>query len=77
MLIQNKKFKLKDGRYAILRSPREDDAPALLDYLITTAGETDFLIRYPEECRPQCRLPCYVCGSGSWCHRRTGSGEGV
>ena len=51
MLIQNKKFKLKDGRYAILRSPREDDAPALLDYLITTAGETDFLIRYPEECR--------------------------
>ena len=51
MLIQNKKFKLKDGRYAILRSPREDDAPALLDYLITTVGETDFLIRYPEECR--------------------------
>ena len=26
---------------------------------------------------PQCRLPCYVCGSGSWCHRRAGSGEGV
>ena len=27
------------------------DIPAILDYLVVTAGETDFLTRYPEECR--------------------------
>ena len=36
---------------AIGRSPREEDIPAILDYLVVTAGETDFLTRYPEECR--------------------------
>lgn len=50
MLIENKEFKMKDGRTAILRSPREDDAPGLLEFLRVSAGETNFLIRYPEEC---------------------------
>lgn len=50
MLIQEMQIKMKDGRTAIFRSPREDDALALLDFLKISAGETDFLIRYPEEC---------------------------
>lgn len=50
MLIETKKFKLKDGRIGTFRSPVENDALALLDYLRITAGETNFLLRYPEEC---------------------------
>ena len=50
MLLQEKQIKLKDGRTAVLRSPREEDAKALVDYMRTTAEETDFLIRCPEEC---------------------------
>ena len=51
MIIQDIEFTLKDGRKAVIRSPREEDIPAILDYLVVTAGETDFLTRYPEECR--------------------------
>ena len=51
MIIQDIEFTLKDGRNAVIRSPREEDIPAILDYLVVTAGETDFLTRYPEECR--------------------------
>ena len=40
----------KYGRTAILRSPTTDDAAQMLEYLAVTAGETPFLIRYPEEC---------------------------
>ncbi len=50
MLIQERTIKLKDGRTAVLRSPRESDAKMLLDILRLTAEETDFLIRCPEEC---------------------------
>ena len=50
MIISEFEFKLKDGRGATVRSPREEDAAGLLDYLYTTACETEFLIRYPEEC---------------------------
>ena len=38
------------AREALLRFPTEADAEAMLDYLRITAGETDFLLRYPEEC---------------------------
>ena len=41
---------LKDGRQALLRSPSPEDARDMLDYLKTAAGETEFLLRYPEEC---------------------------
>ena len=51
MIINEFPFTLKDGRKAVIRSPREEDIPAILDYLVVTAGETDFLTRYPEECR--------------------------
>ena len=50
MVIQDIWFDLKDGRKALLRSPREEDIPGTLEYLEKTAGETDFLLRYPEEC---------------------------
>lgn len=50
MLINDIVFEMKDGRKAIIRNPREDDIPSMLEYLRISAGETDFIIRYPEEC---------------------------
>ena len=50
MTINEIEFTLKDGRKAVIRSPRDEDIQGMLDYLIITAGETDFLLRYPEEC---------------------------
>jgi len=49
MLFEEKEIRLKDGRTAVLRSPRVEDAEKLLGYLKTVSGETDFLTRYPEE----------------------------
>ena len=50
MVIRDIEFTLKDGRTAVLHSPREEDVPGMLEYLVQSAGETDFLLRYPEEC---------------------------
>ena len=50
MVIDDVKFILKDGREAVLRSPREEDVESTLEYLCTSAGETEFILRYPEEC---------------------------
>ena len=50
MIIPETEFTLKDGRKAVLRSPREEDIPGLLEYLYISAGETEFVLRYPEEC---------------------------
>lgn len=50
MIYPSKEVKLKNGTAAVLRSPTVADAAALLDYLRVTAEETDFLLRYPEEC---------------------------
>ena len=50
MIIDDIKFELKDGREAILRSPKEEDVESTLEYLVTSAGETDYILRYPEEC---------------------------
>lgn len=41
---------LKDGRQATVRSVLPSDAEAMLAFLKDTAGETDYLLRYPEEC---------------------------
>ena len=49
MIFAEKTVRLRDGSEAVLRSPRVEDAPALLNYLQVTAAETDFLMRYPEE----------------------------
>ena len=50
MIIPEIKFTLKDGRTAVIRSPREEDIPGMLEYLYLSAGETEFVLRYPEEC---------------------------
>lgn len=71
MLFQDKQIVIKDGRTALLRSPREEDASELLEFLRITAEETDFLLRTPEECDlteaqerdwvRSCRESEYVC----------------
>ena len=49
MRFESKQIYLKDGREATFRSPRPEDAQEMLAYLKTTAADTEFLIRYPEE----------------------------
>ena len=49
MEFAERKVQLKDGRAAILRAPRIEDAAALIEYLRTIAGETPFLVKYPDE----------------------------
>ena len=43
MLFPEKEILLKDGRTALLRTPREEDAEELLEYLRAVSGETEFL----------------------------------
>ena len=50
MIIQPFEFQLKDGRKALIRSPKDEDIQGVLDYLRISAGETEFILRYPEEC---------------------------
>ena len=50
MIIDEVRFKLRDGRESLLRSPKEEDVESTLEYLVVSAGETDFILRYPEEC---------------------------
>ena len=50
MTIQEFEYTLKDGRKALIRSPKEEDIPGMLDYLYQSAEETDFVLRCPEEC---------------------------
>lgn len=49
MYIEPKEKILKDGRKCILRSPMESDAVQMKNFRVQTAGETDFLMNYPEE----------------------------
>ena len=49
MIFKETEFILKDGRTALLRSPQEDDAEEMLQFIIKASGETDFLMKYPEE----------------------------
>ena len=41
---------LKDGRTALLRPPKADDAAPMLAELRKECGETEFLLRAPQEC---------------------------
>lgn len=50
MIIQDCEFKLKDGQTALIRSPKDEDIQGMLEYLRISAGETEFILRYPEEC---------------------------
>ncbi len=52
MIIEDVRFKRKDGREAVLHSPKEEDLESTLEYLFISAGETDFILRYPQECAP-------------------------
>ena len=49
MRYEEKEVTLRNGDSVVLRSPRASDAEAMLHYLHQTSGETDFLVRYPEE----------------------------
>jgi hypothetical protein len=49
MLFSEKILKLENGSQYVLRSPRREDAAAMLRYLQQTSAETHFLIRTPEE----------------------------
>lgn len=50
MLREDIQFILKDGRTALIRCPKDEDIQGMLDYLYISSGETDFLLRCPEEC---------------------------
>lgn len=49
MIFEDKQITLKDGRIATLKSPCVEDAEKMLKYIKKACGETDFLVRYPEE----------------------------
>ena len=49
MVYKETAFKLKDGRDALLRSPCEEDAEEMLRFIVKASGETEFLMKYPEE----------------------------
>ena len=51
MIIEDIEYKLKDGRMALIRSPKDEDIQGMLDCLRIAAGETDYILPYPEECR--------------------------
>ena len=72
MVIKDIHFQLKDGREAVLRSPREEDVQGTLDYLVQSAGETEFIIRYPEECGKYTRE-----GEKTFCEQRNASPLGA
>lgn len=50
MIYESRSILLKDGTAAILRSPTAQDAAAMVEFLKATASETEFVLRYPEEC---------------------------
>lgn len=50
MILEDKWFTLKDGRRAVIRTPKEEDIEGMLNYLRVSAEETEFILRYPEEC---------------------------
>ncbi len=49
MIFQPKEITLKNGTKAILKTPDISDAAGMLAYITKACGETDFLLRYPEE----------------------------
>ena len=49
MQFDPKEIILKDGRKCILRPATAEDAEVLVKYLKETAGETEYLLRYPDE----------------------------
>lgn len=50
MIYHSKAVILKNGQSVIFRSPTPDDASQMLTFLNRIASDSDYLIRYPEEC---------------------------
>lgn len=50
MIYHSKTITLKCGQSVVLRSPAPADASQMLIFLKHLASDTDYLIRYPEEC---------------------------
>lgn len=51
MRFPERRVVLKDGRHCLLRPAVPEDAAAMIEYMKLTAGETPFLLRYPDEVR--------------------------
>ena len=51
MVINEIEYTLRNGEKTVIRSPGAEDIPGMLDYLYLTASETEYVLRYPEECR--------------------------
>lgn len=49
MIYKETEIILKNGKKAVLRAPKTEDAAETVEYLNKACGETDFLARYPEE----------------------------
>ncbi len=49
MIIKPRKVKLRNGKTATIRTPYEEEAEELLSFAKQVYGETDYLLRYPEE----------------------------
>lgn len=49
MIFQQKEITLKNGTKAILKTPEISDAAGMLAFITQACGETEFLLRYPEE----------------------------
>ncbi len=49
MIFHRKEITLKNGTKAILKTPEISDAAGMLAYIKQACGETDFLLRTPEE----------------------------
>ena len=49
MRFEPRTVSMKDGRTCLLRPAAPDDAEAMIEYMRRTAGETPFLLRYPDE----------------------------
>ena len=49
MLFDARTIPLKDGRTCTLRPTHPDDSAAMIEYMVKTAGETEFVLRYPDE----------------------------
>lgn len=50
MLFPVKEWTMKNGQTALFRSPRPEEAEAMLDYLKTVSQETNFVLREADEC---------------------------
>lgn len=49
MIFDEKEIVLHNGKRAVLKSPCAEDAEKMLNYIRKACGETEFLLRYPEE----------------------------